>query len=488
MVALSDAWTVVSPSLKGLRVVRPEDDDVLPRRTLRSRFVETCARGWLREAMGRGRLVIGELERVDASEASECDANYWGRRCPDLVRVTARNVAWHGKKKGDKAVLQLAALEAEVVNLHSRVLTKGKLGSMVARVAATGEDLDSSSIWQNFLFNVVALALGAPLVDKALTTIKDNRVTVTFFENSKTCASVSFNLAAKDGKLYFKNPDLDLKGSTAYRAAPFFYETLGETFLSSHNPTVDATSALYVAEVNFKDDTLECTIVSGHKSVDVHTLLEQSHLLNDGGPTITRRQKDEPLFALKNNKETTKKRAFAAAKKMSPKKYALRSDEDVRFGRAIVQDPATIPWPLWSSLVPRFQRMQPTHTVRPGLLPWFLDPVNAAPSLVVLAFTVLALAIHLTALPDEVLYFTTWLFKAIGRFFTSLHPLFASLASLLFGNLATASKHIAESIRLVATQPIAFAFNILRPKNNNFANAFFASRNKQRRPVATPSL
>ncbi|KAH8076972.1 hypothetical protein JL720_10272 [Aureococcus anophagefferens] len=122
------------------------DTDDAPRRSARSWITEQCARGWIRDQKKRGRLALEHVERVDAVEPEECDVSEGlSRRCPDVVRLTSSGVVWIGARPGGPKLVA-SRLEAELVNLHRRVLTGGRRGSLVAELTMTGADLDGS-LW-----------------------------------------------------------------------------------------------------------------------------------------------------------------------------------------------------------------------------------------------------------------------------------------------------------------------------------------------------
>ena len=103
---------------------------------------------------------------MDAVEPEECDVSEGlSRRCPDVVRLTSSGVVWIGARPGGPKLVA-SRLEAELVNLHRRVLTGGRRGSLVAELTMTGADLDGSlrDLFDDALLND-AYALAATLPD-----------------------------------------------------------------------------------------------------------------------------------------------------------------------------------------------------------------------------------------------------------------------------------------------------------------------------------
>ena len=126
------------------------------------RITEQCARGWLREQRKRGSLVLDAIQRLEVVEPESCDVEEGlARRCPDAVRLAASGVSWIGFKRRQDGLAKLRAtrLDTELVNLHRRVLTKGRRGALRAELTLSGPDLDGSAWIRTQLDRVVRRAL-----------------------------------------------------------------------------------------------------------------------------------------------------------------------------------------------------------------------------------------------------------------------------------------------------------------------------------------
>lgn len=233
-------------------VPRGEPACVEAKRTFRTRFVEACFRGWLRDAQRRGWLRLGSLQEVAAIEPASCDAT--SRRCPDVVRVSARDVRW-GKHDD---VVRFAGVEAEVVNLHRRVLSRGRHGSIKARLTLRGQDLDGSAIWRQQLGNLLERLLRTYLRDdvedlRLSTVVRDGTIGVAGNFTGGTFRLVTSLQPTRHGAVALRNVKLELPGRLSVA------ETIGELYLS----TVDLESPFEVTDIVFHGDRLVATFVSG---------------------------------------------------------------------------------------------------------------------------------------------------------------------------------------------------------------------------------
>ena len=364
--------TTVPPKAAAAVEEIPRTKIIPGRRTLRSRFTELCVRGWIREVRKRGRLVIGELEPVHIVEKDECEIF----RCPDVIRVAATDVSWMVK---GEPFLQLKSLDWEFVNLVSRILKKGKVGSMVAKVAASGANFDASSIWKRFLLETLAPQI-AQTATSASTIIADRRITVNFFNDKKYICSVSCTIEAVDGKLNFKVLDLDFTGTIVNK----IFETVGETLFSS--VFLDATTALYVEDLDFHHDTVRATIKS-----EPPPPVKRKKIV-DLNPVVVKKDDEDVRFG-----------------RTEPRRDVASIIDAHRDAASIFMAPVAWPLRLWPV---------PTYTVRTQQLPWLLDASSSAPRLVVASFGLLAVFIHLFAQTDNLISGSTWLVKALLRLLT----------------------------------------------------------------------
>lgn len=356
------------------------------RRSIRSRFAEICARGWLRDAQRRGWLRIGQLETVDATEPESCEVpRQWGRRCPDVVRVVGKCVSWG--KDGD--LMRLSGVEAEVVNLHRRVLSRGRHGSIRATITLSGADLDGSAIWRDKLGGLVERLLEQYLRDDVSdlvlsTSIRQRAIGVTGNFSTTRGGAASFRLETtlqptSRGAVALRNSKLALP------ARSIVAEALGELYLS----TVDLESPFEVTNILYRDDHLVATLVSGERYLS---------------PSVVTEWK-EP----------------AALFSRVVDHYAAHNDR--------------APW-FFSFDLPR------TTLVLGEGLPWLFNAQNAAPRFVVIAFALLAAGLHLAALPDEIVTLAT------APIFTLSHARRKLLPALLkaFLKITALSKSVASAL------------------------------------------
>ena len=226
------------------------DTDDAPRRSARSWITEQCARGWIRDQKKRGRLALEHVERVDAVEPEECDVSEGlSRRCPDVVRLTSSGVVWIGARPGGPKLVA-SRLEAELVNLHRRVLTGGRRGSLVAELTMTGADLDGSLWIRRRLDGIVRKVLvkwmgkevcvaddaldftttidaggrarvdGTARVRRAPTPLERYASGDGGYRESNFRFSVSFVLEADRGAILFRDPVVSLPDRPSFEAPP----------------------------------------------------------------------------------------------------------------------------------------------------------------------------------------------------------------------------------------------------------------------------
>ncbi|KAH8075158.1 hypothetical protein JL721_1153 [Aureococcus anophagefferens] len=270
------------------------DTDDAPRRSARSWITEQCARGWIRDQKKRGRLALEHVERVDAVEPEECDVSEGlSRRCPDVVRLTSSGVVWIGARPGGPKLVA-SRLEAELVNLHRRVLTGGRRGSLVAELTMTGADLDGSLWIRRRLDGIVRKVLvkwmgkEVCVADDALdftTTIdaggrarrrhgaRAPRADALEryasgdggYRESNFRFAVSFVLEADRGAILFRDPVVSLPDRPSFEAPPQWLWASQPTYAlalaHTTTPLVEGGAALFLSSVTV-DPTASFSITS----------------------------------------------------------------------------------------------------------------------------------------------------------------------------------------------------------------------------------
>ena len=283
--ALRTAPTMIMGNAPALPVLWAPPVSRPTRRTLRSRATEFCARGWLREQVARGRLSYEDPE-ITAAAPEKCgfagavkEDGIVGvkKSCADVLRISATDVAWLGRvnrERGPK--LQLTRLDAELTNLHRRVLTRGRRGSVRATLTVTGQDVDGGA-WLRGLVERIAARLLREVagedveggIDFATTITKDSltgapRLQLDGVTKGALGFSASFLLRAEDGALVTASPEVELKGRPTLQMRRAFggiqvpaaiLEDLGKLYLST--VAVDASAkdgaAFAVVDVDVSD-------------------------------------------------------------------------------------------------------------------------------------------------------------------------------------------------------------------------------------------
>ncbi|KAK7231198.1 hypothetical protein SO694_00071151 [Aureococcus anophagefferens] len=271
------------------------DTDDAPRRSARSWITEQCARGWIRDQKKRGRLALEHVERVDAVEPEECDVSEGlSRRCPDVVRLTSSGVVWIGARPGGPKLVA-SRLEAELVNLHRRVLTGGRRGSLVAELTMTGADLDGSLWIRRRLDGIVRKVLvkwmgkevcvaddaldfrttidaggrarvdGTARVRRAPTPLERYASGDGGYRESNFRFAVSFVLEADRGAILFRDPVVSLPDRPSFEAPPQWLWASQPTYAlalaHTTTPLVEGGAALFLSSVTV-DPTASFSITS----------------------------------------------------------------------------------------------------------------------------------------------------------------------------------------------------------------------------------
>ena len=251
------------------------------RRTLRSRVTEFCARGWLREQVARGRLAY-ENPTIESAAPARCgfagaereqdDVVGVKKSCAEVINIKANDVQWLGYQRDERgAKLRLRSLDAELTNLHRRVLTRGRRGSVRATLTLRGDDVDSS-IWLRNLVDRIATRLLREVVGEEAdagidfeTTITKDRLTgaprlrLDGATKSNVGFSASFLLRAEDGALTLRSPEVELSGRPTFQmrrggvvVPAAILEDLGKLYLSTVAVDASARSGAAFAVVDAK--------------------------------------------------------------------------------------------------------------------------------------------------------------------------------------------------------------------------------------------
>lgn len=381
------------PRRHGPRAAAAVDFDGLPviwappvaspsRRTLRSRFTEFCVRGWVREQRARKRLEFASSDiesaapaRCDFAGASnEGDKEEVGSACSEVITWTGSEMKWWGYERGDEPKLQLQRLEAQLTNLHRRVLTRGRRGSVRATLRLGGADVDGSLWIRNFLTRIVKRILSevegyADARVAFRTSVASDPTGAPRVRLDGTTADgvgfvCSFLLAAEHGALVLRAPEVFLQGRPTFKlrragsiAVPAaVLEDLGRLYLSTVAVDASAQSgaAFAVMEVRLADaDSVEVEVVSSAASRAAMRRIARQHVA--GGPSASSKQTKLPE------------------------------------------------WRLHLGQMFRGAAHPVRHTFVVGeRLPWLLNPRSAAPVAVVWVFQTLSWAFAVAAVPDRV--------------------------------------------------------------------------------------
>lgn len=366
-------------------------------RTARSWITEQCFRGWLRDTKKKGVIEFDAFQTLEVVEPDECDIDESFQRCPDVVRLGAQGVTWLGFKKTGRAKLQATSIAMELVNMHRRVLTRGRRGSFRAQLTMTGRDLDASAWIKGRLDKVVRKVLtsymGKEVDDEELqfrTTIeRDGRVVVRgaarvvqstsvqlpFFYYAKPQPgtapfrfSCSFRLSCEGGAVLFKEPDVYLPDRPSFEAPPpWLWQTnpgLATGLAGAPTSLVEFGSSLFLSSVTV-DPTASFAI----------TALE-------------------PSSTESNAVQVTVEAGPSLAPKLLPPSAATLKQRLLRKKFPVVPPPVVRPAYNLGLAAP-----QTTFVVGENL-PWVLNANNAAPFVVFASMLGLSVLFQLFALPD----------------------------------------------------------------------------------------
>ncbi len=383
-------------------------------RTARSWITEQCFRGWLRDTTKKGCLELDTVDCLEVVEPDECDIGegLQRQRCPDVIKLSTQGFSWLGFQKlpDGGAKLKATQLETELVNMHRRVLTRGRRGSFRAQLTMTGRDLDASAWIRARLDRVVRRVLtsymGKEIADdeqmQFRTTIeRDGRVVVRgaarvvenrnimqtpFFYYARRSPpgtapfrfAASFRLVCEGGAVLFKEPDVYLPDRPSFEAPPpwLWAANPGYAFGLAHAPTslVEFGQSLFLSSVTV-DPTTSFAVTALEPSTSTPGALQVSV---EAGPSLapSRLPTKAPSVTLKRR---LARPALFKKKKKRP-------------------EPAPTPTPAMmastAAVIPQ------TRFVVGENLPWVLNAKNAAPFAVFSSMVFLSILFQLFALPD----------------------------------------------------------------------------------------
>ena len=372
-------------------------------RTARSWITEQCFRGWLRDTTKKGCLELDTVDCLEVVEPDECDIGegLQRQRCPDVIRFGTSGFSWLGFQKlaDGGAKLKATQLETELVNMHRRVLTRGRRGSFRAQLTMTGRDLDASAWIRARLDRVVRRVLmqymGKEIADdeqmQFRTTIeRDGRVVVRgaarvvqnrnmvqtpFFYYARRSPpgtapfrfAASFRLVCEGGAVLFREPDVYLPDRPSFEAPPpwLWAANPGYAFGLAHAPTslVEFGQSLFLSSVTV-DPTTSFSITSLEPSSTTPGALQVSV---EAGPSLAPSRLPTKMPSM-------------------PKRRL--------FKKKVVPPPTPQPTLMEASVIPQ------TRFVVGENLPWVLNAKNAAPFAVFSSMVFLSILFQLFALPD----------------------------------------------------------------------------------------
>lgn len=336
--------------------------------------------------------MLDAIQRLEVAEPESCDVGEGlGRRCPDVVRMAVAGFAWNGFKKRPDGLAKLRAtrLDTELVNLHRRVLTKGRRGALRTELTMTGADLDGSAWIRTQLDRVVRRVLvswvgkevdtGSDALKFRTTIAADGRVRVRgtarvvgaagpFWLSQKPSETalfrftVSFRLVADRGAVLFQEPEVYLPDRPSFEAPPQWLWAANPTYALGlgHAPTpaLELGGSLFLSSVTI-DPTASFAVTALEPSPRTPYALAVT--VEAGPPRLAAK-----LLPRKRRRNSSAAAAQAAASPAPPK-------------------------PL--------RPLRTTFEVGDGL-PWLLNANNAAPAMVFATMCFLTALFQLFALPD----------------------------------------------------------------------------------------
>ena len=430
-------------------------------RTARSWITEQCFRGWLRDTTKKGCLELDTVDCLEVVEPDECDIGegLQRQRCPDVIRFGTSGFSWLGFQKldGGGAKLKATQLETELVNMHRRVLTRGRRGSFRAQLTMTGRDLDASAWIRARLDRVVRRVLmqymGKEIADdeqmQFRTTIeRDGRVVVRgaarvvqnrnmvqtpFFYYARRSPpgtapfrfAASFRLVCEGGAVLFKEPDVYLPDRPSFEAPPpwLWAANPGYAFGLAHAPTslVEFGQSLFLSSVTV-DPTTSFSITSLEPSSTTPGALQVSV---EAGPSLAPSRLPTKMPSMPTRRLFKKKAA---------------------------PPPTPQPTLMEASVIPQ------TRFVVGENLPWVLNAKNAAPFAVFSSMVFLSILFQLFALPDACFRIAAAVPEAISSIeWVSLLALPGKLAVALWNAVCLFPKFASTVVQAVGANAVAAA-------------------------------
>ena len=313
------------------------------------------------------------------------------------------------KKPDGGAKLKATQLETELVNMHRRVLTRGRRGSFRAQLTMTGET--DASAWirarlDRVVRRVLTSYMGKEIADdeqmQFRTTIeRDGRVVVRgaarvvenrnimqtpFFYYARRSPpgtapfrfAASFRLVCEGGAVLFKEPDVYLPDRPSFEAPPpwLWAANPGYAFGLAHAPTslVEFGQSLFLSSVTV-DPTTSFAV----------TALEPSTVTTPGALQVS----VEAGPSLAPSRLPTKAPSVTLSGASRPALFKKKKKRP---------EPAPTPTPAMmastAAVIPQ------TRFVVGENLPWVLNAKNAAPFAVFSSMVFLSILFQLFALPD----------------------------------------------------------------------------------------
>ncbi|KAJ1453379.1 hypothetical protein M885DRAFT_524592 [Pelagophyceae sp. CCMP2097] len=363
------------------------------RRTLSTRFTERLARGWLWDMAAKKRLDVG-WQRLRALQPNSCAATGLEEgtsSCADVLSWRATNVTWYGAGGADDgdARLRLSACDAEFVNLHRRILSRGRLGSARATLTLRGSDVDASLWIRRALENVLRMVLTKMGFDEdtdfafQTSVLKDGRVRLDGATGDGTKFSASFRLQPDGGAVALREALVWIEGKSVLNLRHF------SASLPVPTPLVENFGSLYLSSVYL--DTADAFIITNIKKAEDSDALRLSVVASPAAFRAAHRS------ARRKNLEP-----------LGGRVRALRSGERVRV-QASPSPPGSewgfSPAHMFASIFARGvgSSVQPLrHTFYLGeRLPWLLNPGVEPPGSVVWALATLSFALKVAHFPDD---------------------------------------------------------------------------------------
>lgn len=254
--------------------------------TLRTRVLELCARSWLRERLKRRRLHCGEYKlQVKQTMCRTLPRRFdgkrtWSHQHEEVILWSAKNLSWFGGAQIFNAyeplpLVRFSQIDAEIVGLHRRVLSRASPGSSRLRFVLDSTDCDSSTLLRQVLARLMrrVLAYVIPETECAYepmsirTGISRGRIMLNATAG-RTHFSCSFRPEAENGTISIRQPILRVHSSSVFHATPLgsialpcsLVENVGAFCLSAF--ALDPKPAIHVVDVSTCDDRLVVTVVS----------------------------------------------------------------------------------------------------------------------------------------------------------------------------------------------------------------------------------